>query len=62
MIGVFHFATGSNANGGGWWFEPRGGDPFKAEIQWGVEDPPVEKLVEVEFAEDGETVRGWTDE
>lgn len=62
MFGKFHFATGCNTEGAGWWFEPRGGTPFKAEIQWGVEDPPVEKLVEAEFAEDGETVRGWSDE
>jgi hypothetical protein len=59
VIGRFHYATGPRESGGGWWFEPVAGRYFVVEFARDVQKPPAEVLVDVEFAEDGETVLSW---
>jgi hypothetical protein len=59
MIGRFHYATGPRESGGGWWFRPNGGGAFMVEFMKDVPEPSTETLIDVEFAEDGETVLSW---
>lgn len=59
VVGRFHLVTGSREENGGWWFETHNGRYYQVEIAKHLPDPPVERLLDVEFAEDGTTVWGW---